>query len=363
MIGNFGWPSTASPDEPPAKVRVVVVSWDGAHLLPDCLASLFAQTITADLEVVVVDNASNDGTAEMLAERYPKVIVVRSDSNLGFAGGADLGLAGFAGSFVALLNNDASFEVDAIERMVSVLEQPGNERIGAVTAKILLTGAYRLEAGRTRTSAPVGSFRRDDGWLVPADPGSADAIQVVNSTGNVVTRRGTGADRDWLCADGEETQDADVFGFCGGAAVLRRSALDEVGGFDRELFLYYEDTDLSWRLRAGGWTVRYCEKAVARHMHAASSDSASPLFRFYNTRNSLVVFARHAPVTVAVGSFGRQLAGSVLAGLRRSEPPEVTMARFRGLTAFLRRLPRTLRERSRWRTAALSRAEVAELLT
>jgi len=74
--------------------------------LPDCLDSLFAQKITADLEVVVVDNASEDGTAAMLAERYPEVIVVRSESNLGFAGGADLGLAGFTGSFIALLNND-----------------------------------------------------------------------------------------------------------------------------------------------------------------------------------------------------------------------------------------------------------------
>ena len=204
------------------RVRAVVVSWNGAHLLPSCLDSLLAQTIAADLEVVVVDNASEDGTAAMLAERYPGVVVVRSESNLGFAGGADLGVAGFAGAFIALLNNDATFAVDAIERMISVMEQPGNERVGAVTAKILLAGAYRLERGLTEATAPTGSFRRDDGWLVPADPGSPGAIRVVNSTGNVVTRRGTGTDRDWLRTEGEESRDADVFGFCGGAALLRR---------------------------------------------------------------------------------------------------------------------------------------------
>ena len=185
----------------------------------------------------------------------------------------------------------------------------------------------------------------------------------MNSTGNVVTRRGTAEDRDWLRAEGEESRDADVFGFCGGAALLRGTALDEVGGFDRELFLYYEDTDLSWRLRAGGWTVRYCEQAVARHLHAASSDSASPLFRYYNTRNSLVVFARHAPAVIVAGSFGRQLVGSALSAFRRTEPRAVTLARVRGLTAFVRRLPRTLRERARWRTAAVSRAKVAQLLS
>ena len=346
----------------PALVRAVVVSWNGAHLLPSCLDSLLGQTVAADLEVVVVDNASEDGTAGMLADRYPEVIVVRSGSNLGFAGGADLGLAGFGGPFLALLNNDATFAADAIERMISVLEQPGNERVGAVTAKILLTGAYRLEQVLAQATAPTGSFRRNDGWLIPADPGSRGAIRVVNSTGNVVSRRGTGADRDWLRTEGDESRDADVFGFCGGAALLRSAALDEVGGFDRELFLYYEDTDLSWRLRAGGWTIRYCESAVAHHLHAASSDSASPLFRYYNTRNSLVVFARHAPLAVAAGSFGRQLIGWTLAGLRRSEPRSVTLARIRGLTAFVLRLPRTHRERTRWRTAAVSRAEVARLL-
>ncbi|MDQ5840749.1 MAG: glycosyltransferase family 2 protein, partial [Chloroflexota bacterium] len=237
------------------------------------------------------------------------------------------------------------------------------EQVGAVTAKILLSGTYRLARGLTEAAAPTGSFRHDDGWLVPCDPGSPGAIRVVNSTGNVVTRRGTGMDRDWLRTEGEQSRDTDVFGFCGGAALLRSAALDQVGWFDRELFLYYEDTDLSWRLRAGGWTVRYCESAVARHVHAASSDSASPLFRYYNTRNSLVVFARHAPMTVVAESFGRQLVGWAQAGIRRTEPRSVTLARIQGLSAFVRRLPRTLRERRRWRTAAVSRTEVARLLS
>ena len=345
------------------------MSWNGAHLLPDCLDSLLAQTVASELEIVVVDNASKDGTAALLAERYPGVIVLPSERNLGFAGGADLGAAGFTGEAVALLNNDATFAPEAIEEMLAVLEAPGNERVGAVTAKILLAGAFRLERAVSAGAAPRGSFRRDDGWLVPAgagapgSAGSAGALRIVNSTGNVVTRRGAGTDRDWLRTEGDESHDTDVFGFCGGAALLRQAALDDVGGFDRELFLYYEDTDLSWRLRAGGWTVRYCEAAVARHLHAASSDAASPLFRYYNTRNSLTVFARHAPGRVAVGSFCRQAAGWVLAELRRAEPRDVTRARLRGLLAFVRRLPLTLRERARWRAAVTPRAEVGRLLT
>jgi N-acetylglucosaminyl-diphospho-decaprenol L-rhamnosyltransferase len=340
----------------------VVVSWNGAHLLPNCLDSLLAQTVAADVEIIVVDNASEDGTLAMLAERYPGVTVVASEINLGFAGGADLGLAGFGGAFAALLNNDATFDRDAIEQMMSVMAQPGNARVGAVTAKILLAGTYKLERGLNEANAPTGSFRRDDGWLTPAASDSPGAIRVVNSTGNVVTRRGTGTDRDWLSTDGVESRDADVFGFCGGAALIRKTALDEVGGLDRELFLYYEDTDLSWRLRAGGWTVRYCDLAIAHHLHAASSDSASPLFRYYNTRNSLIVFARHAPLDVVATSFIRQLVSWALAVIRRSEPPSVARARIRGIAAFIDRLPRTLKERQNWRTAAVSRATIAQLL-
>jgi N-acetylglucosaminyl-diphospho-decaprenol L-rhamnosyltransferase len=355
--------TSASIPVDPVLVRAVVVSWNGAHLLPDCLDSLLAQTISKNLEVVVVDNASKDGTATMLADQYPGVNVVVTENNLGFAGGADMGVAGFAGNFIALLNNDATFANDAIERMISVLQNPGNDRVAAVTAKILLAGTYRLEPQLTESTASTHCFRRHDGWLVPADPASAGAIRVVNSTGNVVTRRGTGADRDWLRTEGDESHDADVFGFCGGAALLRRAALEQVGGFDPELFLYYEDTDLSWRLRAAGWTVRYCDQAIASHLHAASSDRASPLFRFYNTRNSLVVFARHAPMQLAAGSFGHQLVGWALASLRRSEPRSVTLARMRALTAFVRRLPSTLRERRRWQTASVSRDEIARLLS
>jgi len=189
--GRFAVIGGTSPDSghpPCAKVRAVVVSWNGVHLLPKCLDSLLAQTISADIEVVVVDNASEDGTAEMLSEHYPEVTVVANDINLGFAGGADLGLAGFEGPFIALLNNDATFAVDAIEAMVSVMGEPGNERVGAVTAKIVLAGRYRIDHGLTQATAPSGSFLRGDGWLVPADPSTPGAIRVVNSTGNVDAR-------------------------------------------------------------------------------------------------------------------------------------------------------------------------------
>lgn len=311
-------------------VRAVVVSWNGAHLLPSCLASLEEQTVRDRLEVVVVDNGSTDGTGELVARDHPGVRVIRSPRNLGFAGGAELGMRDAPGH-VVLLNNDARFERDGVERMLEALE--ADERAGAVTAKILLADA----AG--------------------AEP------RYVNSTGNVVTTWGAGGDRDWMRPRGTESTQRAVFGFCGGAALLRREALEVVGGFDPWLFLYYEDTDLSWRMRAAGWEVVHEPRAVAVHQHAASSGTDSPLFRYHNTRNSLVVVTRHAPVPVVLRSVVRQLAGTARALVREGWGSPLARARLRAVRDYVRRLPRTISERrGTWRGANVDRATVARLL-
>lgn len=314
-------------------VRVVVVTWNGAHLLEPCLSSLLAQRLREPMEVVLVDNASTDGTVDLVGRLFPAVRVVQADRNLGFAGGAALGARGFAGDFIVLLNNDATFAPDAVQALVDCAQAPGNERVGAVTAKVLL------------------------------DPGTAGPV-LVNSTGGLVTTSGTGADRDWLVPDGDESTEPDVFGFCGAAALLRRATLDDVGSFDPELFLYYEDTDLSWRLRSGGWVVRYEPRAVAHHRHASSSDAESPLFRYQNTRNSLTVFARHAPLRVVLLSFIRQTAGWLRSCLVRGPADPLSRARARGLWHAVRRARRTLRERRViWRGAVTPRRDVARYLT
>lgn len=342
-------------------VRAVVVTWNAAELLGPCLNSLLDQRTSATLRIVVVDNGSTDGTAAMLAERYPQVDVVASPRNLGFAGGAALGTADVSEDFVVLLNNDATLRPDAVEAMLAAMVAPGAARVGAVTAKILLDGWFRPASPAEAASAPR-SFRSTTALWVGCAAEEPGAVRLVNSTGNTVSRSGAGGDRDWLAVDGREQGGGDVLGFCGGAAMLRATALADAGGFDPWLFLYYEDTDLSWRMRARGWTVRYQPAAVAEHLHAASSGAASPLFRFHNTRNALVVVTRHAPVEVVLRAWARATGGSLRAVVR-GEPGPVLRARWKGLAAAALRLPRTLRERrSLWSAAPAERAEVARLL-
>lgn len=310
-----------------ATARAVVVNWNGAHLLPACLNSLLAQDLAqGELDIVVVDNASTDSSTTLLATHYPSVRVLVTEKNLGFAGGVNVGLADLDAEFAILLNNDATFAPDAVRHLVMHLRDPLHARVGAATAQILL-----------------------------AEPDSEGRI-VMNSTGNVLTHRGGAADRGWLAPLGGMDNPSDapenVFGFCGGAAALRRTALEDVGLFDDGLFLYYEDTDLSWRLRAKGWTVHYVAASVAQHLHAASSDAASARFRYFNTRNSLRVFTRHAPSTVVLASYARQLAGLARHALTRDEGPELLGARRRALAAALRALPADLRVRRHvWATA------------
>jgi N-acetylglucosaminyl-diphospho-decaprenol L-rhamnosyltransferase len=306
---------------------VVVVTWRGRGTLPGCLASV-RRAMGQAPHLIVVDNASDDGTAPWLATQPGLDKVVSSPRNLGFAGGANLGIRSGSAPYVGLLNDDAEVEPAWLDTLVGVLEAPGNERVAAVTSRLLLS----------------------DGELV-------------NSTGNLMSPQGRGRDRDWLVPREQQRPAGEVFGFCGGAALLRRAALDEVGLFEEDLFLYYEDTDLSWRLRAAGWTILYEPKAVASHRHASSSQEGSPQFTLWNERNSLIVFTRHAPAHLVLIAHLRRTVGLLIHTARRPRSA-VTAARWRAMYEHARRLRRTLAERrSIWRTPRVTRRQVARLLS
>jgi hypothetical protein len=318
-----------------ATATVVVVSWNGAHLLPRCLESLRRQTYPASaMRVVVVDNASTDGTAELVTRDFPEVTLLRAPSNLGFAGGNNLALGGIQDDYAVLVNNDAVVAATFVASLIGAMEQPGWQRVGAATARVLLDGRF--------VQAPQG-WRRSD-----AEPGS---VVLVNSTGNIVDRHGYGKDRDWLAVDdGAVAAEEEVFGFCGAAAILRRTALAEVGHFDDRFFLYYEDTDLSWRLRLAGWEVRYVADALAWHEHAASSGEGSPLFRFHNDRNRLLTLVKDAPAGLALGQVLRFPFTAL--SIRLFDDDGMFGTRLRAMASFVRLLPHAVRQRHRWSTWA-----------
>ncbi len=120
-------------------------------------------------------------------------------------------------------------------------------------------------------------------------------FDVINNVGTVLVGDGYGADRGYLERDHGQYEDPeDVFAWCGGAVLLAAGYLRDVGLFDEQLFLYYEDLELAWRGRQQGWRYRYVPGSVVRHVHAASTVAGSSLFDYYNERNRLLTLTRHA---------------------------------------------------------------------
>lgn len=290
-------------------VTVLVVTWRARDHLAACLDALSRQTLPHRL--LVVDNASTDGTAALLASR--SVSSLRLPRNTGFAGGVAAGLAAIDTPLVALLNDDA---VPAPDWLAALRAALGTH--AAVTSRLLLTSG------------------------------------LLNNAGVVLREDGYGADRGLGEPDGPPYDAAaEVFGFSGGASLLRADAVAAVGGFPARFFLYYEDTDTSWRLRLAGGTVGYVPDAVVSHGHSVSSDRRSGLFHFSNERNRLLTLTRCAPAPVALRAlarFGLTTASLAAKRLLRRPVPDArnfrVPLRLRVLLSYARLLPWALRTRA-----------------
>ncbi|WP_371862921.1 glycosyltransferase family 2 protein [Cellulomonas aerilata] len=336
---------------------MVTVTWNAADLVLDCLAGLAAQRLgDLAMDVVVVDNASTDGTADLVEQTYPQVRVVRGDVNRGFAGGNNVALREVATPFVILLNNDAVPGPDAVAALVRALRAAPAD-VAALTATVLLADRFRPptadDPAADLVHGPDGTWVRD-----PRGP-----VTLVNSTGNVLRTDGYGVDRGWLADAARHRPEPDVFGFCGAAAILRTSALADVGLFDEDFFLYYEDSDLSWRLRLAGHRVQHCAAAVVHHVHAASTGEGSPLFRFHDGRNRLLMLTKDATAARAARAVGRYVLTTASIAVRRSQPWDHVLLRGRVLGSYARLLPAALRRRRAiGRAARVPRREVERLL-
>lgn len=263
------------------RVRVVVVSWNSGDVLPRCLAHLRATDWPGEpIEIVVVDNGSTDGSTEDWDSRHPGIELRQTGRNLGFAGGANVGLADLDGlDAVALVNPDAFVEPGWLIPLAATLHDDAT--LGATCSKILF------------------------------DAADATGRPVINNVGNVLGPTWEIHDRGFGEVDaGQYDAPEDVWGWCGGAVLLRTAYLDEIGLFDERLFLYAEDADLSWRGRRRGWRYRYVPTSVVRHVHrASSSGERTPLLDLLNRRNRLVVVTRHGGLRGAATAWARALGG------------------------------------------------------
>lgn len=252
-------------------ISAIIVNYSGRRLLTSCLNSLERQTLPREsYEIILVDNASTDGSAGYVRENHPGVRIEALPRNLGFAGANNHGFRQACGRFFALLNYDAEAEPEWLARMLAVIRR--SPTIGGVAAKIC--------------------FRQDPSRI--------------NSTGLLLFRDGCGGDRGFRDIDfGQFEIPTEVFGAYGAGALLRREMVEELGGFDERLLMYYEDLDLAWRARLRGWKFVYEPRTVVLHDHCGSSGQGTPFFCFHVERNRVSVNLKNgSPRLAAITMLG-----------------------------------------------------------
>ncbi|RJP72659.1 MAG: glycosyltransferase [Candidatus Abyssobacteria bacterium SURF_17] len=252
-------------------ISVVVVNYNGRKFLGDCIDSVFSQTLPP-AEVLIVDNASTDGSDTFVKEAYPRAKLIPTGENAGFARAANRGIRESTGQFIALLNNDAV----ADEHWLEWLIRPAlaDDAIGLCASKML----FSWDKNR------------------------------MNNAGIGITDYGLPYDRGFHVTNHQAfAADRFVFGACGGAALLRRSMFERTGLFDEDFFLCYDDADLSFRAQLMGYTCMYVANAVVYHAGGATVPYYGGTARFYSCRHYIVLVTKNMP-----GRLLRRRLGSIL---------------------------------------------------
>jgi GT2 family glycosyltransferase len=246
------------------RVSIVIVSWNARSLLEQCLPSVLA-TEYPNVEVILADNASTDGSAAWVAREYPSVTLVRHPENWLFARGNNAALPHATGEYVVLLNNDVEVSPHWLGPLVDVME--ARPEVGAVQPKLLQYD----DRDRFEYAGAAGGF--------------LDRIGYPFTRGRLFTTM----ERD----RGQYDDAREVFWASGAALMLRRSALDTVGLLDERFEMHMEEIDLCWRLWRHGYRVRIEPASEVYHIGGASLPQSSPRKTYYNFRNSLLMLYKN----------------------------------------------------------------------
>ncbi len=244
--------------QPLPLVTIIVVTINNLNLLRNCLSSLYVQDY-GEIEIIVVDNGSEEDVRGMLAEEFPEVRIVRLNKNYGFAGGNNRGIEIAQGKYIALINNDAVAAPQWISSLVVTAEY--DTRIGAVASVI-------IDGNRPEVLDSYGVGITLDGMSRQAMRG----MPVPNLT-----------------------KPKEVLTFSGCACLLRMEALREVGLFDDDFFAYCEDTDLGLRLRWSGWKIVVAPGAYVHHFYSMTGGKFSLQKIYWVERNHLWVAIKNFP--------------------------------------------------------------------
>jgi GT2 family glycosyltransferase len=300
---------------------VVVLNWNGTRVIERCLHSLYEQTYRP-LEVIVVDNASTDGSEELVKDKFPWVKLVANEKNLGFGGGNNVGIRASQGRYIMMLNNDTRLDPACIAELKKAIEK--DEKYGACASKILLEYEDNL----------------------------------IDAAGIVVCPDGLSIGRGRLEKGNLYDEEKEVFFASDCACLYRREMLEDMGLYDADFFAYADETDMGWRAQLRGWRCIYTPGAKVYHFHSASSGTYSPFKAFLAERNRIWVAVKNFPIPLllfgqfytlwryilqAYGAFaGKGAAGRFTSDFSKMELVKILMKVYLSLW---RQLPLMLRKR------------------
>lgn len=248
-------------------VTIVIPNYNGKHFMESCLESLKLQTNT-DFKILVVDNASTDGSIEYMEEHHPDIDVIALDENYGFSKAVNVGIQHTTTPYVLLLNNDTTVDSHFVEEMVTAIQQ--SKRIFSVSSKMI----------------------------------QMHHPELIDSAGDIYTLVGWGVCRGIGRPVSNYTEDSDIFSACAGAAIYRTSAFKKIGYFDESHFAYLEDIDVGYRAKIFGYKNRYCSTALVYHVGSGTSGSKYNSFKVkLSARNSVYLNYKNMPLLQLILNF------------------------------------------------------------
>jgi GT2 family glycosyltransferase len=266
------------PSQPQPNMSIIIVSFNTREVLRGCLSSLQQQQDVGAMQVIVVDNASRDGSADMVARDFPHCHLVRSEVNLGFAAANNLAFALAGAPYLVLLNPDALLQPGALKKSIAHMES---------TPRAGLAG---------------GLLQDSDGQLQPSGRLFPSLLNELLMLSGLAARYPASRffgrfDRTWA----NPRQAAPVDWVPGAFSIIRRSALDISGGFDERFFLYYEEVDLCRRIAQAGYEVWYWPDVVIEHIGGASSKTLVDMafsgsgsqLTLWRLRSGLLYYRKH----------------------------------------------------------------------
>jgi len=258
--------------------RIVVLNWNGKAFLHRCLTALLPQTASR-AEVVLVDNASADGSVAFVREHFPSVEVVSLPANVGFAAGNNAGAVGCQADWLIFLNNDTEVAPDWLSTVLDAAARFGPSTV--ISSKIVFL----------------------------------DGAGLVDSAGDDYFRAG-GAAKGWHGRPAATAPPSrEVFSACGAALLISRALFDQLGGFDERLFIVYEDVDLCYRARLAGASVHYAAAAVVGHAGSGTLGRRSRTAVFHGQRNLEWVWLQNTPASLLWRSLLPHVAYSLAGGV------------------------------------------------